>query len=251
MFALAQTDVPLRKIVLFGTVHLIILAMTVILPAIMSFWTRRGERPGLARGLAVGLASLLIADRFIALAVGFGAGRIARWPDALPMHLCDWAAIIVIVALIGRRQLPYELAYFWGLAGTLQAIITPDIAADTPMILAISFFVSHCGIVVGALFLTWGFGLRPAPGAVWRAFGWSQFYTACAVLVNWLAHTNFGYFAAKPVHASLLDAFAPWPWYILEMEVMALVSFVLFYAPFWPGNRRRAAQAREMPLPAK
>lgn len=237
MIAPVLPEAPLRKIVLFGAVHLMILAATLLLPAIMSLWTRRSERPGVARGLAVGLATLLIVDRLVALAAGLSRGTIVHWPDALPMHLCDWAAIIVIVALLGRRQLPYELAYFWGLAGTLQAILTPDIAAQTPLILAISFFVSHCGIVVGALFLTWGLGMRPLPGAVWRAFAWSQVYTASAMLVNGLAHTNFGYFAAKPLRASPLDRFGPWPWYILVMEVVALASFAVFYAPFWARNR--------------
>ena len=52
----------------------------------------------------------------------------------LPMHLCDWATITVVLALCFRWQWSYELAYFWSLGGTLQALLTPDIVADFPTI---------------------------------------------------------------------------------------------------------------------
>ncbi len=227
---------PERKLAIFGAAHLIIIALTLLLPMAMSLATRRRQRPQVARALALALAGLLIASWIVALTVGYGAGLITRWPQALPMQLCDVSAFVAIVALIWRGQQAYELAYFWGLAGTSQAILAPDIALDMPLALAISFFVQHCGIVVGALFMTWGLHMRPAPGAVWRAFGWTQVYTAAAGFIDWAANMNFGYLRAKPVHATMLDSFAPWPWYILELEVMALASFVVFYAPFW---RRR------------
>ncbi len=155
------------------------------------------------------------------------------------MHLCDWAMFAVLFALLRGGQAAYELAYFWGLSGTVQAILTPDTAEHFPNPFFISFFVSHCGIVISVLFMTWGIGKRPRPGSVWRAMGWSQVYLACAGTVNWLAGTNFGYLAAKPAHASLLDVFAPWPWYVLELEAAALFMYGVFYAPFWIGNLRR------------
>lgn len=231
------TASPERKLAVFGAAHLVIIALTLLLPIAMSLATRRRQRPQVARGLALAVAVSLIASWIVELTVGYGTGRITRWPQVLPMHLCDVSAFVAIAALIWRQQTAYELTYFWGLAATSQAILAPDIALDLPLALAISFFVQHCGIVVGALFMTWGLHMRPAPGAVWRAFGWTQVYTVSAGLVDWTTGMNFGYLRAKPVHATMLDSFAPWPWYILELELMALASFAVFYAPFWWGNR--------------
>jgi uncharacterized membrane protein YwaF len=48
--------------------------------------------------------------------------------NAAPMYLCHWAAIMAVVTLIYPNQLTYELCYFWALAGTLQALLTPDLS---------------------------------------------------------------------------------------------------------------------------
>ncbi len=235
---ISEVLAPARKFALFGGLHLFILFVTVALPCVLSRLTYRQDRPKLARALAVGLAVVLLLNRGMALAWGYHEGRITRWPDALPMHLCDWASFAVIIALVRRGQLAYELAYLWGLSGTFQAVLTPDLTETFPNPFFIGFFVDHCGIIVSVLFLTWGLAMRPQPGAVWRAVGWSQVYLGCAGGVNGLCKTNFGYLRAKPVNGSLLDYFGPWPWYILTLELMTVVFFTVFYSPFWLANRR-------------
>ena len=170
----ATSPTPARKMALFGGLHLTILFLTLAVPAALSWFTRRGQRPAAARCLAVGIVVILVINRIMAVTWGFHEGTILRWPDALPMHLCDWASFAVIVALVWRGQLPYELAYLWGLAGTFQAVLTPDLAYTFPNPFFIGFFVDHCGIIVSVLFLTWGLGMRPCPGAVLRVWGWTQ-----------------------------------------------------------------------------
>ena len=244
ILAAADTLTPqTRKFVLFGGLHLAILLLTVAIPAALSFFTRRGERPHVARRLAAALAAILLLDYLFTITWAMHVGKIMYWENALPMQLCDWATVVSVVALVWRGQFAYELAYFWGLSGTFQAVLTPDTKEAFPNPLFISFFVSHCGIIVAVLFLTWGLKLRPRPGSVWKAWLASQLYLACAGLVNWIFrahHVNFGYLAAKPAHGSLLDYFGPWPWYIATLEAMAFVFFTMFYLPFWLANLRRA-----------
>ncbi len=229
---------PRRKFALFGGLHLFILFITVALPYTLSRFTYRQDRPAVARWLAGSLALILLANRIMALVWGYHEGRITQWPDALPMHLCDWASVAVIIALIWRGQLAYELAYLWGLSGTFQAVLTPDLTEAFPNPFFIGFFVDHCGIIISVLFLTWGLAMRPKPGAVLRAWGWSQGYLLSAATVDWLFKTNYGYLRAKPSHGSLLDYFGPWPWYILTLEAMTVIFFTAFYSPFWFANRR-------------
>lgn len=51
---------------------------------------------------------------------------------SLPRALCD---VALVVAAIGCRWPSWvvgvELTYFWGLTGTLQAVITPDLSAGS------------------------------------------------------------------------------------------------------------------------
>ena len=60
---------------------------------------------------------ILLLNRVMALVVGVTTpGRITRWPDALPMHLCDWAIVCGDHRPgSGVGQLAYELAYSLGI----------------------------------------------------------------------------------------------------------------------------------------
>ena len=72
------------------------------------------------------LAVLLIAG-WVGWYLMLGARGWLTPGNALPLNLCDWAQGALIVALLSRNQRAYELGYFWGLGGTLQGVITPDV----------------------------------------------------------------------------------------------------------------------------
>lgn len=158
--------------------------------------------------------------------------------SALPCQLCDVTAAVGAVALLTRRQRWAEIAWFWGLAGTLNGLVTPNLTDDFPQPGFFMFFGLHCAVVVTAVYLVFGLRLKPQPGSVWRAFGWAQVYLAAAGLVNVLAGTNYGFLRAKPAQASLLDFLGPWPWYILALEGLALVFFSVLYLPFFRRDVR-------------
>ncbi|MBI4003902.1 MAG: TIGR02206 family membrane protein [Candidatus Omnitrophica bacterium] len=182
------------------------------------------------------------------LAAGLAANEITGWGVALsqgrlqlPLQLCDLALIAVVVALLTTHRPAAELAYFWGLAGSLQAILTPDLRQPFPSYWWIQFFLSHCGVVLCAVYLAVTGRVQPTHGSVWRMFGWTNLYAGIVGLINWRFEANFGYLAHKPMQPSLLDALGPWPYYIGGMELIALASLYLYYAPFvlarWAGQR--------------
>lgn len=214
---------------LFGWIHWTILGTTLFLP--MAFaWSVR-KKAAWNRSLRYGLATSLILSKVFSLIYGFRTASLTL-QNALPMHLCDWAAVVAVIALIAESQLAYDLAYFWGLAGTSQAILTPDLKYPCFSLYTITFFISHCGIVVSVLFLTWTEHFRPTICSLKRAFWGTQIYFVCTLVVNYLVKTNYGYLAAKPETPSLLDYFGPWPWYILGIQVIGFLLFVIFYSPF-------------------
>jgi hypothetical integral membrane protein (TIGR02206 family) len=154
--------------------------------------------------------------------------------DALPMQLCDWTTIAVIAALMTCRRGVYEAAYFWGLAGTLQAIVTPALQEGFPSPRFFNFFVGHSGVVVGVLYLTALEGLRPRPWSIARAMLWSEVYLGAALLVNYLTGANYGFLSHRPVTKSLLDYLSDNHWlYLLELNLLALGFYLVLYLPFW------------------
>jgi len=174
--------------------------------------------------------SLLVFACFAAYPLNQLAWRTVGGPYTLdatyPFHLCDIAGFICGFALITRKNLLCELAYFWGLAGTLQGLLTPNLQYDFPEAPFLSFFLLHGAIVITGLVLPLGLGWRPSSGAALRAFKWLLIYAVAVTGANIILKTNFGYLMNKPAEASLLDVMGPWPWYILGY--MALAGFLLF-----------------------
>lgn len=224
----------------FGPAHLAVLALTVLVPALLAWAVRRPGGEAWKNRIAAALALTLVANQIVLAAVALHNGL--PWADWAPMQLCDWVTFLCAAALLQRHQLLFELTYFWGLAGTFQAVLTPDLPLGFPHPSFISFQIAHAGIVVAVLYLVLGLGQRPVPRSILRAFLWIQVYLAAAALVNIAFGTNFGYLRAKPARASLLDLLGPWPWYILSLEALALVLFTVLYLPFviadWRAWRR-------------
>lgn len=226
---------PARAFQLFGPGHLAALALTVAVPLMLILLAKRGAR----QPAAWSLAAVLVLNKIVVLATAASAGRLSL-ENGLPMHLCDWATVTAVIALCRPTQLLFELTYFWGLAGTLQAVLTPDLRFGFSDPGAWFFFISHSGVIAAAVFLAGGFGLRPAPRSIVRVFGWSQVYLVVTLAVNFITGANYGYLSAKPAHPSLLDYLGPWPFYILSLETLALVLFALCYAPFFVSDRLAA-----------
>jgi hypothetical integral membrane protein (TIGR02206 family) len=158
---------------------------------------------------------------------------------AVPMHLCNWAAIATLITLVYPNQWSYELSYFWAMGGTLQALLTPDLSHEFPDPRFLSFFMLHGGVIASALYLTFCLGMRPVPMSILRVLAWSMLYLATAMAANNVFKTNFGYLRSKPLHASILDYMAPRPFYIPELVLLAIVLCLLFYTPFFLHDHLR------------
>jgi uncharacterized membrane protein YwaF len=75
-------------------------------------------------------------------------------------------------------------------------------------------------------------GIAPLrPGAVWRAYGGLLGYAALVGAFNAIFHTNYMYLCTRPKNASVLDAFGPWPVYLVQAAGLALLLYFLLWLP--------------------
>ena len=147
----------------------------------------------------------------------------------LPFQLCDLVFIFCLICFFSPRPLLLTLTTYWGLAGTLQALITPDVQQAFPSSEFIIFFVGHSAIVIAVFFLL---GRSPHPKLAGlpgfrTAFLYLLLYTVVTCGINKVLGVNYGYLCEKPRGASVLDAFGPWPAYIFAGLGIALVLFLL------------------------
>lgn len=220
----------------FGGTHLAALGVIAAAGVAMVLLGRRlGERGRGLMGRAFAVA--LIGYAVVAYARKF-AGTDLRWGDSLPLHLCDWVLVLCVVGLLGKGNLAPELAYYWGLAGSIHGLVTPDLRANFPEPGFFQFFWGHGGVVLAVVFFVGVRGLRPSRGSAWRAFLCLNAYALVAGTLDAIFGWNYGYLCATAAHPSLLDHLGPMPWRLLAMEGISLASFALLELPWRLSGRQ-------------
>ena len=172
---------------------------------------------------------------------------------SLPLHLCGLSAMLSGIVLFWRNQFAYECLFYWGLAGALQSFLTPELnLGKSDFILYLDYFISHGGIIFSALFLTIILGMRPRKKSWLYVFLFSQILIPIIGIINFIINNlitsgminhcavimgdvikggaNYMYLFAKPEADNPL-LIGDWPYYIIFIELIALINFWLLYQP--------------------
>jgi len=218
--------------------HLVPLGMLVVVAGLLCFAARRA--PGRWLDWVAATIALAIVLAELSWQPYVLANRSWSAASSLPVQLCDVGGFVAAAALIWRQLLLVEIAYFWGLGGTLQALLTPDLRDHFPTFPYVQFYATHDLVVLAALFLIIGLGFHPRPGSVRRIFLLTLAFTAAIAIVDLVTGGNYMYLRRVPAGGSLLSLMGPWPWYIATGVLVALLVLALLDAPFRLWSRGRA-----------
>ena len=216
--------------------HLVPLALLAVVAAALCAILRR--LPGRWTNVAAAMIALAIVVTELSWQPYVLANRSWSVAFSLPVQLCDVGGFVAAAALLWRQALPVEIAYFWGLGGTLQALLTPDLHDHFPSFPYFQFYATHDLVVLAALFLVIGLGLQPRTGAVRRIFLLTLAFAAVIGLIDLVTGGNYMYLRQVPAQGSLLGLMGPWPWYVVLAAPLALIVLTLLDLPFWLSRRR-------------
>ena len=231
----------------YGLEHAVTLALVAGASLLLTWAAKRSRKADgrLHSAIRFTLAALLAGGLGFALVNALPL-RGVEWLDILPLHLCDLAVVVAVWALLSRNPTACELLYFWGLTGTLIAMLTPDVDRGFPDSHCLAFFGLHGAVAISAVVMVFGAGVTPRPGANLRVFWITNAYAVLAGLIDIATGENYLYLRSKPSQPTLLDVMGPWPWYILAADAVAFVLFWVLMAPFRvrhapgpPAARRR------------
>lgn len=154
----------------------------------------------------------------------------------LPLYLCSLLGILIPFYTYYRKYWMFEILVFWIIAGTLQGVITPDIAEGFPSFDYFRYWIVHLGLLMVIFYNIVVFKLKPKLKSVFKSFFALQLYVLLMIGVNYLLKANYFYLNKKPESASILDYFGEWPIYIVVCQLIIIPLFLIIYLPFYFGK---------------
>ncbi len=150
----------------------------------------------------------------------------------LPLFLCSFMALTIPAFTCTRNFLVFEILVFFSIAGTTQAVITPDVSSGFPSFEYFRYWIVHLGLLTIIFYAIRVLKMRPTKKSIVKAVLALHIYMAIIMLVNYFLDANYSYLCNKPKSASLLDYFGEWPYYILVVELIIIPYFFLIYYGF-------------------
>jgi hypothetical integral membrane protein (TIGR02206 family) len=127
----------------------------------------------------------------------------------------------------------FEILVFWIIAGTLQGVLTPDIAEGFPSLDYFRYWIVHLGLLIVIVYNIVVFKLKPKFKSVFKSFFALQIYVVVMIVINYVLNANYFYLNRKPDSASVLDYWGEWPYYIIVTQLIIIPLFLIIYLPFY------------------
>lgn len=156
----------------------------------------------------------------------------------LPLHLCNMLPFIVTAAILTHRRLVWAVCFFWIMAGTFQALISPTLDHSYPHYEYHRYWIVHCGLVIIALY----------PVFVWK---WKVFFSDAIIAmmalnilgllmygIDILLDANYMYMRGWPPGKTIYNLLGKWPIYHYSLEGVMILIFGLLLLPFMIERRR-------------
>lgn len=217
---------------LFGTVHLVELAVSALFVLGMAVWYRRAGAHT-RRRILVGVTAALLADE-AALLLGMALTGQWNW-SYLPLHLCSINVFVCLYNTLTDRLWCKETLYALCIPGALAALLCPgwlNVPSWWTLINLHSVSI-HALLVLYPVLLVAG-GFRPSVRRVPMVLGF-LFGTALPIyFLNKPLQTNF-YFLNNPYANGITRAFTAMlgeKWYILGFLPTVAVVLAVMYLPW-------------------
>ncbi|MBN1409925.1 MAG: TIGR02206 family membrane protein [Spirochaetales bacterium] len=237
---------PIPPFVFFSPVHWTALGIVSLLSAVIIIllvnkknrkWNRRFEL----------IAGIILTVNELVYIVWIASFQDFDWAYHLPLHLCDTSLILLIIMLFlpQKNQVLYEILYFAGLGGALQALLTPIVGRfGFPHFVCFTHFNTHGFLVAIPLYFTFVRGMRISFKSLIRFVIIINGFLFFVMSINWLIQFippyyekgNYLFLTYPPATGSIIDflvnIFGPSPYYIIGLELLGLVICFLLYLPF-------------------
>ena len=224
--AFFQNDIPFSA---YGFSHSAVMAIAI---ALLYCIFVANKKLSFSQNLLIGRSASAFLSLTVIIYTAFEIvlGRFSM-ADDLPLSTCNLFAILAPWLFWRPNFKSFVVIYFLVMAGTLQAVITPDLYTGFPSYGFFKYWITHVGLVLLVIHYLVCFELYTTAKSMLTAFGWLNIYVLSLMPVNYMLEANYFYLMAKPINPSVLDYFGPWPVYILVAELLVMGFFAIAMLP--------------------
>ncbi len=224
----------------YGSLHLKYILMGLAMWTIIPFIGKKLLNKSHIRAVAYILIILTIGQEIINDSYLIFKG-LWQLSSSLPLHMCGFSLFLTSWALYSKEQTAFELAYFWGIAGSTQAIFTPDVTGIWNPIGIFIFFFSHSIIVLNVIWLMVVDGMRLRRSSLINTIILTNGFSFIISIFNYAVNGNYWFLCAKPISNSPF-LIGDWPFYLLSIQIAGIILMGLIYLPWLPYFRRLRLQ---------
>ena len=160
-----------------------------------------------------------------------------RWQEGLPLHLCDFSTMAIILYFLSKKRDFFIFAFFFGIAGGGMSILTPDTVYGFPYIGYIQSQIGHTMIIMGVAYAMVIDKQRPYLIDVPKVLFYASVLLLFTYYMNYILGTNYWFLAEKPIGDNIISFMRPEPFHIIDLYIAAIVICYAIYLPYYLRDR--------------
>ena len=162
-----------------------------------------------------------------------------RWEEGLPLHLCDFSTMAIILYFFTQKRDFFIFAFFFGIAGGGMSILTPDTVYGFPYVGYIQSQIGHTMILMGVTYAMIIDKHRPYLSDVPKALFYASMLLILTYLMNYLLDTNYWFLAEKPIGNNITSLMRPEPFHIIDLYIATIIICYMMYLPYFIKDRSK------------
>tara|TARA_B100000427_G_scaffold58559_1_gene45972 strand:+ start:481 stop:1188 length:708 start_codon:yes stop_codon:yes gene_type:complete len=233
----------MNEFILFGTTHLLTLAIIFAVSFGFSFFMRDKYSLESFASFEKILGFTLILNELLKPLYLIALGDY-KWTNTVPLHACHISSYTAGLFLLTREQRFFDFAYFWGLGGGTMALLTPDVEFTFPDLDFMTLFFGHGLLFFSLIYIVIVIKQKVTFGSLINALKYSLILLPIMYVLNVLIggepgyEANLWYLMKAPAGESLMSLFPAPPWHVFPVFPLVALIFYMLYLPFYFAEKK-------------
>ena len=156
--------------------------------------------------------------------------------DHLPLHLCYLTEFLILISFITKSNRLYPLLILNSFGGGITGFTNLNLDVNSHLIEFHHFYLSHFNILFFSLIQYKNRYILNRIELI-KAYFFNATIFASIILLNIFFNTNYWFTNYKPVGKNLTIFLPEWPYYLIILIMIGIISYFITFKLFSKNNR--------------